>query len=153
MGLFLCFYRFGKWLPYKKSPSSSLSPFLSIQISAAAHSFVSSFFNFPSESSHFLIHTVGFQVVNPFQLHKEICFLVYFPVSFPPSCCLSFCSLLLLHLSGFSPPPLPPSPFTVPGEVMMEHMWITALSHLDLIYGRRAYVLYLNVCFWLDYLG
>lgn len=59
---------------------------------------------------HLLVsfHFVGFWVINHFQLNKDICCLVLFPVL---GVCLCFSpwhfhsSLRLLHPSGFSPPP------------------------------------------------
>lgn len=77
---------FGKWAAIKEKLHLSHPFFL---FPAVAHSFVSS--SLFQMSPLLLIHTVGFWVINPFQLYKDICFLLFlqFSLLFSVSICLS----------------------------------------------------------------
>lgn len=78
-------------------------PFLFLSIPCfPAHSFVSSFFPFPTESSHLFIHTVAFQGHKSFSIIQGggISCLLYLPVLLFPSLfvCLFLCAPVFLFL-------------------------------------------------------
>lgn len=93
--------KFCNWIPYKKSSSSHTFSFC--LFSAFAHSSYLILL-FYDHSHHVLIHTLGFQVINPFDFYREIgstCDLLscLFCSAFFPSSFFFFC-LELWTLSG-----------------------------------------------------